>query len=268
MFYSIFVQPLANGLVVFYRIFGSNLGLAIIMFTLFLRVILSPLTKPYMNSMKKMKDFAPQIDKLKKKYAGDKIKFAKAQADFYKENKINPSAGCLPYLVQIIILIAFFNVFTRTISTQGNLAENFNKVLYEQLRFKEGEVVKSKFLYLDITKPEVFNIPGIPFPIPGPIILLSAIAQFLSSKAQTNIIAAEKKIAQKTKSESDDFQVTMQKSMIYTFPLMTILIGVRFASGLALYWLVFSVTQLVQQIYSQGWGGLTPWINKIKLIKS
>jgi len=121
---------------------------------------------------------------------------------------------------------------------------------------------------LDITKPEVFNIPGIPFPIPGPIILLSAIAQFLSSKAQTNIIAAEKKIAQKTKSESDDFQVTMQKSMIYTFPLMTILIGVRFASGLALYWLVFSVTQLVQQIYSQGWGGLTPWINKIKLIKS
>jgi len=60
----------------------------------------------------------------------------------------------------------------------------------------------------------------------------------------------------------------MQKSMIYTFPLFTLLIGIRFASGLALYWLVFSLTQMYQQVRTQGWGELTPWLTRFNLVKS
>ena len=78
----------------------------------------------------------------------------------------------------------------------------------------------------------------------------------------------EKKLAAKTKESSDDIQVAMQKSMMFTFPLFTILIGMNFASGLALYWLTFSESQVVQQVRAQGWGELLPLIAKLKLIKS
>src|SRR3972149_5901029 len=104
MFTTILTQPLTNGLILFYRLLGSNMGLAIIGFSLFLRVLLNPLTKPYMDSMKKMKDFAPQLEKLKKKYKNDKINFGQSQADFYKNKGIKPGAGCLPYLLQIVVL--------------------------------------------------------------------------------------------------------------------------------------------------------------------
>ena len=76
----------------------------------------------------------------------------------------------------------------------------------------------------------------------------------------------EKKIAKKTEGTADDMAVAMQSSAIYTFPLMTLFIGIRFASGLALYWLLFSLYQMVQQYRSTGWGGLTPWLKKLNLI--
>lgn len=244
------------------------MGLAIVGFSLVLRFLLNPLTRPYMESMKKMKELQPELNKLKKKHGGDKIKFAQAQADFYKEKGINPGAGCLPYILQIVVLIAFFNVFVRVLSPNGDAINQFNALLYEPLKFAEGETLNTDFLYLDITKPDKFDVPGLPFPIPGPILILSALIQFLSAKISMPYVKLEEKVAKKTKDTSDDFQVSMQKSMIYTFPIFTLFIGLQFASGLAIYWLVFSASQAYQQIRSQGWGELTPWLSKLKLIKS
>ena len=62
--------------------------------------------------------------------------------------------------------------------------------------------------------------------------------------------------------------VAMQSSMIYTFPAMTILFGIKFPSGLALYWLLFSVFQMNQQFKSSGWGGLTPFAKRLGLVQS
>ena len=244
------------------------MGLAIIGFSLFLRFILNPLTKPYMESMKKIKDISPQVEKLKKKYKGDQVKFAQAQAELYKQKGVNPAAGCLPYLLQIVVLIAFFNVFAKTLYPGVDTIESFNKLLYEPLRFSSQEVLNTKFLYLDIKQPDSFKVNPIPFSIPGPLLVLAAIAQFLSAKVMQPYTEAEEKIAKKTKGAEDDMQVAMQKSMIYTFPLMTLVIGLRFPSGLALYWFIFSVFQLISQYRSQGWGGLTPWIKRLNLLKS
>ena len=268
MFTTLLIQPLANGLIVAYRLLGENMGLAILGFGLFLRVVLNPLTKPYMKSMKKMKDFAPQLEKLKKKHKGDKVKLAQAQSEFYKQKGINPGAGCLPYLLQIVVLIAFFNVFSRVLTPNGDIVARFNELLYEPLKFGVQEIINTKFLYLDVTRPDVFNIPSLPFPLPGPVLILAAFVQFLSAKIMAPYVKAEEKAAEKTEEKADDIQAAMQKSMIYTFPLMTIVIGFRFASGLALYWLLFSVYQAIQQYNSQGWGGLTPWIEKIGLLQS
>jgi YidC/Oxa1 family membrane protein insertase len=268
IFELILLQPLANGLILFYKILGNNMGLAIIVFTIFLRFILNPLTKPYTESMKKMKDLAPALSKIKERHSGDKVKLAQAQAELYKQNKVNPSAGCLPYLLQIVVLIAFFNVFSRTLYPKVDTIASFNKLLYKPLQFTESTSINTKFLYIDVKVPDTVKLPFLPFMIPGPLLISAALIQFLSAKITSPVIAQEEKIAKKTKKESDDMQVAMQKSMIYTFPLMTLVIGYQFPSGLALYWLVFSLTQTYQQVRSQGWGGLTPLINRFGLIKS
>ena len=267
IFNILLIQPLANGLVLFYRILGGNLGLAIIGFTLFLKFILNPLTAPYMESMKKMKDVAPALEKLKSKYKGDKVGFAKAQADFYKEKGVNPGAGCLPYLLQIVVLIAFFNVFTRTLSNGTDLTANFNKLLYTPLKFQEGEVLNTRFLYTDLTKPDRINFSFLSFAIPGPILILAAVTQLLSAKTQAPIVKVEEKVAKKTKGTTDDMQVAMQKSMTYTFPLITLFIGWNFASGLALYWFMFSLLQFIQQARMQKINPLS-WFTKSNMLKS
>jgi membrane protein insertase Oxa1/YidC/SpoIIIJ len=104
--------------------------------------------------------------------------------------------------------------------------------------------------------------------LPGPVLILAALVQLFSAKMMAPYVETEKKIASKTKGPSDDLQVAMQSSTIYTFPLFTIIFGMSFASGLALYWLIFSLSQGYQQYRSSGWGGLTPWLKKVGLIQS
>jgi YidC/Oxa1 family membrane protein insertase len=268
VFRLLLTQPLANGLILFYKLLGQNLGLAIIGFSVFLRFILTPLTRPYMESMRKMKQYGPQLEKLKNKHKGDKQKQMQAQAEFYRQKGINPGAGCLPYLLQIVILIAFLNVFMAALSTDGNIADKFNEFLYEPLKFRAQETVNTRFLFLNLAKPDMIQTNLLPFSLPGPFLLLAALVQVVSAKMSAPFVEKEKAMAKKTTDVADDFQVAFQSSAIYMFPLMTLLIGMRFPSGLVLYWTVFSFYQAFQQYQASGWGGITPWLLKLGLIKS
>ena len=261
------IQPLTNGLILFYNILWQNMGLAIIGFSLFLRFATNPLTKPYMASMKKIKEVEPLVKKLKLKYKNDQKALMAAQTELYKQKGINPSAGCLPYILNIVIMIALFNVFTQVLSVNGDAMVKLNSMLYAPLKFAENTNLNTGFFYLDVRTPDVFNFSGIPFPIPGPFIILAGLLQFLSAKMMAPVVKKEEKIAKETKGQADDMAVAMQSSMIYTFPLMTIFFGVKFPSGLALYWLLFSIFQMYQQYKSSGWGGLTPLINRLRLVK-
>lgn len=263
IFTTLLTQPLANGLILFYQIFAKNLGLAITFFSVALIFLLRPLTKASLLSMKKMKELAPRIEKLKKKYGTDKLKFSQAQAELYKQEKINPAAGCLPQILQLFVLYALFGVFNTTLSGNGETIGKLNNLLYGPLKLSSETVLNTKFLYFDVTKPDVFNVPGIPFPVPGVILILAALSQFLSVKVTSPYIASEQEIARKTEGGSDDMQVAMQKSMTYTLPLMTIFFGMKFPSGLTLYWFIFSLINVIQQVKMSGWGGLTPIINKV-----
>lgn len=264
IFTTFLIQPLANGLVLFYRLLGNNMGLAIIGFSLALVFALRPLTKQYMNSMKKMKEYGPQLEKLKKKHGGDKQKLMQAQAQFYKEKGINPGAGCLPMILQLVVLFGLLQVFLTALT--GTDPNHLNAYLYDGLKLHPGELINTRFLYLDVTKPDVFKIPGVSFELPGVIILLAAISQMISAKIAAPYLSAEEKLAKKTAGTADDFQAIMQSSAIYTFPLMTLLIGGKFPAGVALYWVVFSVYQAVNQYKSTGLGGLKGWIEKMRVI--
>jgi YidC/Oxa1 family membrane protein insertase len=263
IFTVVFEQPLANGLIIFYRLLGANMGTAIIGFSIFLVFALGPLTKPYMDSMKNMRKYQADLARLKKKHKGDKVKYAQAQADFYKEKGINPSKGCLPYLLQFAILIAFFRVFM-AIFNGDTIVTNLNSLLYEPLRFGTDAIINTRFLYMDVAHPDVFRLSSIPFALPGPILLLSALVQMISAKITQPFIEEEKRLAKKTPEQTDDIMAATQGYMIYMFPIFTLWFGSRFPSGLALYWLVFSANQAIRQYKSSGWGGATPWVKKLK----
>lgn len=259
----IITPALINGLIFFYKYLGQNLGVAVILFSVFLIFVLRPLTKPYMESMKKIREMEPQLAKLRKKFGSDKLKLSQAQAELYKQNKINPTAGCLPYILQFIVLIALFGVFTKVFAN-GQSVQNINDQLLPFLKFSQNETINTKFLYMDISKPDVFHIPGITFGLPGLFLILATLAQFLSVKITSPYIKKEEQIAKKTKNETDDTQVMMQKSMIYMMPAMTIIFGLKLPSGLALYWLVYSLVTVWQQISMSGWGSLTPTVSLIR----
>ena len=120
---------------------------------------------------------------------------------------------------------------------------------------------------MELDKPDVLKLPGLPIPLPGLFLILSAVAQLISAQMMLPSVSTAKKVAEKTPAAEDDAMVSAQKQMIYMFPVMTIVIGFSFPSGLVLYWFIFSLIAAVQQYLVTGWGGLTPWLKKVNLLK-
>jgi len=104
-------QPLLNALIGLARLTG-DLGWSIILLTIGLRIVMTPLVLPSLKASKKMQDLAPELAALKTQYKDDKQGLVKVQAELYKKNGLNPAAGCLPQIIQILVLIALFNVLT------------------------------------------------------------------------------------------------------------------------------------------------------------
>ena len=91
----------------------NSWGIAIIGLTIMVRLVMHPLTKKQMESMKKMQELQPRMKVLQEKYADDKETMNKKVMELYKENKVNPVSGCLPLLIQLPIFILLFDVLTR-----------------------------------------------------------------------------------------------------------------------------------------------------------
>ena len=237
--------PLINLLIVFYHIFFNNLGVGVIFFTGFLILLLVPITNPMLLAMQKMKDFGPELEKIKQKYKGDKTKLMQAQQDFYKAKGINPASGCLPQVIQIIILIALFQGFISVFSGQEDITSRLNDILYPPLKLTAE--LNTAFLGRDVTKPDVYQISQVPFGIPGVFLILSAAVQFWSSKMMMGQTKKAEVIAKKTEGGMDDLMASFQKQSLYLFPLLTLFIGLKFPLVLVLYWGSLSLFQALQR---------------------
>lgn len=236
----LFYQPILKLLVFFYQLLGS-FGLAIVVLTFFVRGLLIPLTLPALRSARKMKDLSPQLDKLKKKHKNNKQKLQQEQLKLYRDHGVNPAMGCLPYLLQFVILIALYRAFTFFIGGEGKI---------------DGTVINTHFLWLDLARPDPYLV----------LPILAGASQFLLSKAMTAGAQAKPGTGKKTEKKKDDMAAAMedmQKQMIYFMPLMTVVIGAKLPSGLALYWLITSLFSVVQQYFiNGGWGKLKKLISK------
>ncbi len=233
-------------LLFFYNLLGGNLGLSIIALTIVIKVILIPLVVPTIKSAKKMQDLKPELDKLKSKYT-DKAQLQSAQLALYKENGVNPAAGCLPQIIQIIILIALYQVFMKFLA-QPEI---------------NGQPVNFSFLYFNLTKPDPFYV----------LPVLAGLTQFIFSLMMTSGLISKvenpkQKDQKKKEEDSLEMAQSMQTQMVYMMPLMTVIISLNFSSGLILYWVVSTVFSIAQQYYFSGWGGLIPFLQKIRIIKS
>jgi YidC/Oxa1 family membrane protein insertase len=255
MWHTFFYQPLVNALIFSYQLLGQNLGWAIIALTLFIRGALTPLTAPSLKSAEKLRSLQPELEKLKAKHGKDRQQLAQAQLKLYQEHGVNPAAGCLPQIIQLVILVALFQAFNQVLTPDGNVINNLNQILYSPLQLPADTVINSKFLYLNLTQPDVFSIPSLKLSfltinkLPGIFLILAALIQFFSSKLMMPATKVAEAEAEKTKQQSDDMAVAMQQQMLYFMPLLTLLIGFRFPSGLVLYWLTFSLFMLVQQLW-------------------
>lgn len=237
---TLLYYPLLNLLIFFYKIFFSNLGLAVVALTLFTRLILWPLTVPMLKSAKKQRDLKPALDALKQKYKDDKKKLAAAQMELLQKHGINPMAGCLPQLAQILVLIALYQAFIQVLGSGSKSLSELNPLLYSTfLHFDNATVINGRFLFWDLTRPDPYLI------LPG----LAGASQFWLSKMMLPRTKKEEKLAEKTADKKDDVMYNMQEQMLYLAPVMTVLFGWQLPSGLVLYWLLTTLVSLAQQWY-------------------
>lgn len=231
LFHSFIYQPIYNILVFFYNgVPGHDFGVAIILTTLFIKTLFIPLSQKQIESQKKMQELQPKIKELQKKHKDNKEAQTKAIMALYRDNKANPLSGCLPLIVQLIVLIAIYRVIIN-ISQAGFIIHAGDLYAF----IANPGAVKHLFLnFIDLTKPNyVFAI-------------LSAVAQYYQTKmlfqVQGKAISAEKT------TDEPDFAAIMNKQMLYLGPGITFFIGITFPAALSLYWLFSTLFMIFQQM--------------------
>ncbi|NTW26713.1 MAG: YidC/Oxa1 family membrane protein insertase [Candidatus Moranbacteria bacterium] len=230
LFHTIIYQPLYNILILFYNIVpGKDFGISIILITILLRTVLIPLYKKQVESQKKLQELQPKIKALQEKTKDNKEQQTKQLMELYKEHKTNPFSGCLPLIVQLVFLIAIYQVLIN-ISENGLVADPTQ--LYSFVT-DPGKINQFFIFIVDLTKPSIV------------IAALAAIAQYFQTKM---LMASQPTPEKKTDSTQPDMAQMMSKQMLYLGPFLTLFIGIKFPAGLSLYWLAGTLFMLVQQI--------------------
>ncbi len=138
---DIFVQAMISSLETLYSFSAwigfPNYGIAIILLTIIIKILLYPLTYKQMFSMRKMVDLQPKMKAIQEKYKNNKEKANAAMMEFYKDNKINPMGGCLPLLIQLPIFYALYKAL---------------------INFPYESIAAATFLYFDLTKSYGFGL--------------------------------------------------------------------------------------------------------------
>ena len=238
MYNTIIFQPLYNGLVALLNIPGIDVGMAVILFTVIVRLILYPISKSALLTQVRMKDVEPELNKIKEDYKDNRQLQSQKMMALYKEKNIKPFSGVLLLIIQLPILFALISVF-----------------------YKIVPAVQPEFLYGFIHLP-VSNISLFGISLIGKSLILSiltGVIQYLQlhySLASHQIRLAEKKGGKPT-GGSADMMSSMNTNMKYFMPILAFvsvywLIPARYpqaASIIAIYWSVSTLFTLGQELY-------------------
>ncbi len=224
LYNTILLKPIFNGLIALYNLTG-DVGIAIVLLTLVVRLIILPITLKSLKSQKILQALQPKLNVLKDKYKNDKQGLAKATMELYKEEKVNPASSCLPLLVQLPIFIALYQALVQGLKNGG-----------------------MEMLYGFVSKPETINVFAFGFldlaKASIPIAILAGLSQFWQAK----MLTPHKPQPSNIPGSKDEAMLgMMNKQMLYVMPVMTVVIGWSLPGGLILYWLVTNLLTIAQQ---------------------
>lgn len=204
----------------------DSYGLAIILFTIFARLLLFPLNLSQQRSMDKQQAIMPEMEALKQKYGNDKNRLQQEQQMLYSKYNINPMAGCLPLLLQFPLLMALYEIIR---NAEIYIGESVNKVFLGI--FDLSITPEWKIWTLDKADYKVY-LPLLVFPIVA--FATTYISQMLSMKKN------------KKKDDKKDETPNPMNGMMKIMPFMTLIFGFMVPAGLALYWAVGNILSILQ----------------------
>jgi len=217
------LSPLEKGLKWLLQLFYKlvrNYGIAIILLTLFVKILFFPLTKKSSEATLRMQSVAPKIKELQEKYKDNRQKMNEAMAELYKKEGYNPLSGCLPMLLQIPIFFAMYNLFNNHFDLRGAM-------------FIPGWIP-------DLSLPEaIWNFPeGFKLPLLGWTALRPLPFIYLGSQL----------LYGKVTQTPDQQGNTQMKMMLYVMPIVFFFVLYNVPSGLLIYWIFSNVLTMVQQV--------------------
>ena len=229
-FDQILVYPLLNVLMAIYAVIpGHDFGLAVIIITVIIRLILWPIVGKQLHSQKKMQELQPEISKIRAKTKGDKQKESQMLMELYKEREINPFSSCLPLLIQLPFLFALFIVFKHaTGNVHDMLGQLYTSVAHlpyiKTIIAHPGDFKPTLFGLINMAKPSLV------------LAILAGATQFVQAK-----MLMPKEV------DKNDQQARMTNMMTLLFPFLTLIIALRLPSALALYWTTTTLMAIFQQ---------------------
>ena len=245
-----------------YNGIGQNYGIALILFTIILRIILLPLTIKQQKSMKKTTALQGKMQEIQFKYKNNPELMNKEIMELYKRENLSPFSGCISSIVQILIILSVFYLVSRPLTYMKKIdpgiienykneisAENDGKIsnYYEieiiQKKAAQDENIKVNmdFLGLDLSKVPSQNMSDATVYIIPLLYVVSSIFSIRMTTGKTN-----KK--EESNSSEPDMTQQMNKSMSYMMPIMAVSIAFVAPLGLALYWLVSNILMILERI--------------------
>lgn len=255
-------QTLFIGLVLLDRLTG-DIGVAILLLTLLIRIVLISPYRKQLVSQRRTQMLQPEVAEIQRRYKGDRSKIQQAQAELYKTRGINPLSGCLPTLLQFIVLIPMYTVISNGLTNPNPTA--MLSVFGVDIGKQIGLVCANGLgtAAYDNMKPCIESVipwlgnlqaakPWAPIVLFGigisPLALISSLLQVL----QTRMTLPQGKPAK------GDSAAAAQSQTLVILPLISVLYGGILPAGLFIYWIASTIFSLAQQYLILGFGGLFP----------
>lgn len=258
MFTALIVKPLFNLLVLIYSILpGHNFGLALIIFTIIIRLLMWPLVKKQLHQAKAMRELQPELKRIKKAAKGDKRKEQMMIMELYKERGINPFATFPILIVQFIVLIGLYSGLLKVINDPHALV-NFAYPFVQDLSWMK-DLAKNINLFdntlfgaIDLGRAAIgkqgFYLPAFL------IVVGSAVAQYYQAKQlmpdqkdQRSLRAILKEAGEGKQADQSEVSAAVGRSTRYMIPAFILIFTIGLPSALSLYWLVSGLVAFWQQ---------------------
>jgi len=241
----------------------NNYGLAIIIFSILVKLLLLPLTIKQQKTMEKTTKMQDELKSLQFKYKNDPEKLNKEMMDMYKRENMSPFSGCLSSIVQIVLILAVFYLVRSPLTymkkVDTNIIEEYTNKLETQTQYPEVQVIKEfgrenqeLYVNMDFLGLDLSSVPSSDLSDFRTLIIpfLYVVSSIISMKLTMNMQNKKETSKEEKQGEStEDIMQSTSKSMSYMMPIMAFSISLVAPLGLALYWLMSNVLMIVERIF-------------------